>query len=104
MRAFFIAVFVACAIIARVRKVLFPTFAFLMVACGGNGGGAQSPTADNSPEQINKTKCGSCHAPWDPGSIERDKVVIALKTHKTEGRAHLSDEDWAKMTDYLSKK
>jgi len=73
-----------------------------MVGCGGPG--AAAPEGANSAEQINRSKCGACHSPFDPGGHTKAELGPILKKHKDEGRANLSDDDWAKLTDYLAKK
>jgi hypothetical protein len=77
-----------------------------IAACGGasSGPGPAAPDGTGSAEQINRTKCGACHAPFDPGTHTKAQLEPILKKHKDEGRARLGDEDWARLTDYLSGK
>jgi mono/diheme cytochrome c family protein len=66
----------------------------LAVGCGGGAKGAESPPQGvNTAEHINKSKCGACHAPRDPGGHT-----------KAELGPNLSDDDWAKLSDYLAKR
>ena len=77
--------------------------AMSLLGCGGEKG-AKAPEGANTPEQINKTKCGACHSPFDPGGYTKAQLEPILKKHRDEKRANLSDDDWAKLADYLAKK
>jgi hypothetical protein len=71
-------------------------------ACGGPS--AAAPEGVNTAAQINRSKCGACHVPRDPGDHTKAELEPILKKHRDEGRANLSDDDWAKLTDYLARK
>jgi hypothetical protein len=49
---------------------------------------------------IHRSKCGSCHAPVGPGSLQHDEAEAAMLRHRR--RAKLSERDWADMVDFLS--
>jgi hypothetical protein len=49
---------------------------------------------------IHRSKCGSCHAPVEPGSLQRETAETAMQRHRR--RARLSERDWAGMVDFLS--
>jgi len=49
---------------------------------------------------IHRSKCGSCHTPVEPGSLQRDDAAAAMQRHRR--RARLSDRDWADMVEFLS--
>jgi hypothetical protein len=84
------------------------TFATILLAlaagCGGPGAASPEGGNINTAEQINKTKCGACHSPFDPGGHTKDELGPILDKHKSEKRATLSDDDWTKLQDYLAKK
>jgi hypothetical protein len=85
-------------------KLLSSFVLALAVGCGGSGPGAASPEGASSAEALNKAKCGACHVPRDPGDHTKAELEPILQKHKDEKRANLSDDDWAKLTDYLAKK
>ena len=72
-----------------------------LVACGGASSGASSPTA-TEPQIAEewRAKCGNCHRRVEPGTHTRAELEDAWKRHKT--RTHLSDEQWAELTDFLA--
>jgi hypothetical protein len=49
---------------------------------------------------IHRSKCGSCHTPVEPGSLQRDDAAAAMQRHRR--RARLSERDWADMVEFLS--
>jgi hypothetical protein len=49
---------------------------------------------------IHRSKCGSCHAPVEPGSLQHDHAEAAMQRHRR--RARLSERDWAGMVEFLS--
>jgi hypothetical protein len=49
---------------------------------------------------IHRSKCGSCHQPVEPGSLQREVAESAMQRHRR--RAHLSERDWGYMVEYLS--
>ena len=75
--------------------------ALVLFACGGASQGAQSATA-TEPQIAEewRAKCGNCHRRVEPGTRTRATLEDAWKRHKT--RTHLSDEQWAELTDFLS--
>jgi hypothetical protein len=88
----------------KMRSLVALFLAFAAAGCGGAGGGPAAPQGAGSAETINRTKCGVCHAPWAPGEHTKAELEPILKKHRGEGRANLSDSDWALMTEYLAKK
>ena len=49
---------------------------------------------------IHRSKCGSCHTPVEPGSLQHDNAEAAMQRHRR--RAKLSERDWANMVEFLS--
>jgi hypothetical protein len=49
---------------------------------------------------IHRSKCGSCHTPVEPGSLQHDTAEAAMQRHRR--RAKLSERDWADMVEFLS--
>jgi len=49
---------------------------------------------------IHRSKCGSCHMPVEPGSLQRDNAEAAMQRHRR--RAKLTERDWADMVEFLS--
>jgi hypothetical protein len=49
---------------------------------------------------IHKSKCGSCHARVEPGSISRAAAESAMQRHRR--RAKLTEREWEGMVDFLS--
>jgi hypothetical protein len=49
---------------------------------------------------IHRSKCGSCHTPVEPGSLQHDTAEAAMLRHRH--RAKLSERDWADMVEFLS--
>lgn len=45
-------------------------------------------------------RCGSCHARVEPHSRTRAELENALPRHRN--RAHLTDDEWKQLEDYLS--
>ncbi len=92
------------ACLVRSSLALVPFFA--SVGCGGASEAAlTTPTAASfDPGATNASKCGGCHAPHDPGDFERAHIEKMFKVHKAERRAALTEDQWAKMVDYLAKK
>ncbi len=84
-----------------VATTLFALGAVMLVACGGTSGGASSPTV-TEPQIAEewRAKCGNCHRRVEPGTRTRATLEDAWKRHKT--RTHLSDEQWAELTDFLA--
>lgn len=74
-------------------------FAALFVACGS------APTHPVPPgfedvARIHRTKCGACHLRVEPGARTRAQLEAAFPRHHM--RVKMSDDDWAKMVDYLA--
>jgi hypothetical protein len=73
------------------------------VACGG-GSGSSSPASASAPKseiaRIHRAKCGSCHVRVEPGERTRAELEAALSRHHK--RAHLTEEQWSEMVDYLA--
>ncbi len=84
-----------------VKTTLLALGASVLVACGGTSGTASSPTA-TEPQIAEewRAKCGNCHRRVEPGTRTRATLEDAWKRHKT--RTHLSDEQWAELTDFLA--
>jgi hypothetical protein len=49
---------------------------------------------------VHTRQCGKCHSPPAPRSHTRAELQEAFTRHR--GRAHLTDEEWAQMVDYLA--
>jgi hypothetical protein len=49
---------------------------------------------------IHRSKCGSCHTPVEPGSLQHETAEAAMLRHRH--RAKLSERDWADMVEFLS--
>jgi hypothetical protein len=49
---------------------------------------------------IHRSKCGSCHTPIEPGSMQHDNAQAAMQRHRR--RAKLSEREWADMVEFLS--
>jgi hypothetical protein len=49
---------------------------------------------------IHRSKCGSCHTPVEPGSLQHETAEAAMLRHRR--RAKLSERDWADMVEFLS--
>jgi hypothetical protein len=73
----------------------------LATACGGPG--AASPGGAEA-AALNRAKCGGCHQPREPGVRTREELAPILAKHKDEGRAKLTDDQWATLAGYLAKK
>ncbi len=71
-------------------------------ACGAPSGNTTSATAPSqSPiARLHKAKCGACHVRVEPGQRTRAQLQDAFTRHRT--RAHLTDDQWAQMIDYLA--
>jgi hypothetical protein len=70
------------------------------VACG-----APSAPSDQSADlrriaEMHKSKCESCHKLVQPGTRTRGVLDVALARHRK--RLKMTEDDWAKMTDYLA--
>jgi len=70
-----------------------------LVACGG---ASQASVTAKEPQIAEewRAKCGNCHRRVEPGTRTRATLEDAFSRHKT--RTHLSDEQWAEMTDFLA--
>ena len=86
---------------SAVMLIAFALGAVALVACGGASSVASSPTA-TEPQIAEewRAKCGNCHRRVEPGTRTRATLDDAWKRHKT--RTHLSDEQWAELTDFLA--
>lgn len=63
---------------------------------------SSTTTTSASASQTNKTKCGACHAPFDPGERTRAELDPILAKH--HDRVALSDPEWQDLAVYLAKK
>ena len=75
------------------------------LAIGCMACGAPSAPSDQSAElrriaEMHKSKCESCHKLVQPGTRARDVLDVALARHRK--RLKMTEDDWAKMTDYLA--
>jgi hypothetical protein len=61
--------------------------------------GSSAPP-ERSIAAIHASKCGACHSPPNPRTRTREYVEDALSRHRK--RVHLSSDEWAAMTNYLS--
>jgi hypothetical protein len=77
----------------------------LLGGCGGGAapeGAASAPVSggDSDIARIHKARCGTCHQRVEPGERTRPVLEDALSRHRK--RVHLTEEQWAKMVDYLA--
>lgn len=63
---------------------------------------SRTTTTSASASETNKTKCGACHAPFDPGERTRAELDPILAKH--HDRVALSDPEWQDLAAYLAKK
>lgn len=75
-----------------------------LVACGGastpSSAVASHASAEPEAASVWRSKCGSCHAPVEPGSHRREEIETALQRHRK--RVRLSDDQWARLVDFLA--
>ncbi len=88
-------------ILLPLSVLAFAPFALVLVACGGASAVVSSPAA-TEPQIAEewRAKCGNCHRRVEPGTRTRATLEDALARHKT--RTHLSEEQWAELTDFLA--
>ena len=77
----------------------------VVVACApATAPSSRTTTTAASAAETNKTKCGSCHAPFDPQERTRAELDPILAKHRSESRVALSDGEWNELAAYLAKK
>ncbi|MEO8874652.1 MAG: hypothetical protein ABI461_03615 [Polyangiaceae bacterium] len=95
------------------------TVAAVSLACGGDASPAHdgsSATASSAPSSgnsggsgsgdvrdvraIHRSRCGNCHVRVEPGERTRAELESAFARHRK--RVKMSDEEWARMVDYLA--
>jgi hypothetical protein len=80
----------------RVAAVLVSSaLAGLAVACAPAASPDAPPIA-----AVYTRQCGKCHSPPEPKSHTRPQLEDAFARHKN--RAHLTQDEWAQMVDYLA--
>jgi hypothetical protein len=78
----------------------------LLSGCGaaaaptGSQGGAETATEARDVRNIHRSRCGNCHVRVEPGTRTHAELDEAFRRHRK--RVHMSDQEWAKMADYLA--
>ena len=66
----------------------------------GAQGGAEAAAEARDVRYIHRSRCGNCHVRVEPGTRTRAELDEAFTRHRK--RVRLSDQEWAKMVDYLA--
>lgn len=87
---------------ASVLASLASIAAASLAGCGGSSApnGAAAPSEDRV-VRVHRSKCGACHVRVEPGARTREELEHAFVRHRS--RVRLSEEEWARMVDYLAK-
>ncbi len=75
-----------------------------VLACGAGSDQGHGPSASaaepSAIAHVHRARCGSCHLRVEPGERTRAQLEAAFVRHRR--RVHLSEDDWARMVDYLA--